>query len=352
MKKISLLFVLMLSSIISFAQGGLGAATIEFDEGKFADAKRHIDEASVHAKAALKSKTWFYRGQIYAAIASDSKISSLDPNAANVAYDAYKKAMDMEPAKGGYYKDAEAGMSRMYEVFINQGGGFFETKPDPDFKSAMKAFEKAQTLKPNDTTAYVYAAIAAAQIKDFEGYTRNIEPVLSMASAKLSSKIEHYPNVIAHYIETKNLPKALKIAEMASKDFPKNIQFVTYEAYLNQEMDNMPRALELYNKISNIAPNSTDGARGLGAYYFELARKEGNKEDKERTDKTITPAKSAEYDKKIRASLLLAIPHLEKVAAGNPKDLDILNTLVQCYQNTDNKTKLAETNKKIDALKK
>ncbi len=350
MKNLSLLFILMLFSIISFAQGGLGAATIEFDEGKLADAKVHIDEASKHPKASLKSKTWFYRGQIYAAIAASDKpdINKLDPNAANVAYDAYKKAMEMEPEKKGFYKDAEDGMKNMYGAFFNQAAISFDKK---DYKGAMKSFETAQKLKPNDTTAYVYAAIAAGQIDDFEGYTRNIEPIFSMPSAKPSSKIAHYPNVISHYLGKKDYAKALKITEMATKDFPKNVKFVTFEAYINQEMDNMPRALELYNKISNIDPNSTDGARGLGAYYFELARKDANKEDKERADKTLTPAKSTEYDKKIKASLLLAIPHLEKVAKGNPKDLDILQTLAQCYQSTDNKAKLAETNKKIEALK-
>lgn len=350
MKKISLLFVLMLFSVVSFAQGGLGAATIEFDEGKLADAKKHIDEASVHAKASLKSKTWFYRGQIYSAIAASDKadINKLDINAANVAYDAYKKAMDLEPEKKGFYKEAQDGMNNMYGAFFNQAAMYFDKK---DYKSAMKPFEMAQKLKPNDTTAYVYAAIGAAQVDDYEGYVRNIEPVFSMVSAKPSSKIAHYPNVVAHYLGKKDLPKALKIAEMASKDFPKNVKFITMEAYINQEMDNMPRALELYNKISNIDPTSTDGARGLGAYYYTIAQKDLAKEDKEIAAKTITPEKTKEYEKVIKGSLMLAIPHFEKIVKTNPKDLEVWQTLVQCYQYTDNKAKLAEANKKVDSLK-
>ena len=350
MKKLSLLFVLMLFSIISFAQGGLGAATIEFDEKKYPEAKKHIDEASVHPKASLKSKTWYYRGQIYAAIAASkvAEINKLDPNAANVAYDAYKKAMELEPEKKGFYKEAQEGMSNMYDAFINQAAIAYDKK---DFKGAMKTFEMAQKLKPNDTTAYVYAAIAAGQVDDFDGYVRNIEPIFSMTSTKPSSKITYYPNVITYYLGKKDYVKALKIAEMASKDFPKNIKFVTFEAYINQELDNMPRALELYNEISNIDPNSTDGARGLGAYYFTLAKKDVDKEDKERTDKTLTAEKSVDYEKKIKANLMIAIPHLEKVSRANPKDLEVLQTLAQCYQNTENKVKLAETNKKIEALK-
>ena len=350
MKKLSLLFVLMLFSVISFAQGGLGAATIEFDEKKYPEAKKHIDEASVHPKASLKSKTWFYRGQIYAAIAASdqAEINKLDPNAATVAYDAYKKAMELEPEKKGFYKEAQDGMNNMYGAFFNQAAASFGKK---DYKGAMKTFEMAQKLKVNDTTAYIYAAIAAAQVPDLEGYVRNIEVVFSMPSAKPSSKIEHYPNVISHYLEKKDFAKALKISEMASKDFPKDVKFVTFEAYINQEMGNMPRALELYNKISNIDPTSSDGSRGLGAYYFTLAQKDADKEDKERADKTLTAEKSADYEKKIKANLMIAIPHLEKVAKANPKDSDILKTLAQCYQNTDNKAKLAETNKKIEALK-
>ena len=44
--------------------------------GKYADAATYIDEAITVEKAALKEKTWRYRGEIYLNIAKDTALVS------------------------------------------------------------------------------------------------------------------------------------------------------------------------------------------------------------------------------------------------------------------------------------
>ena len=88
--------------------------------GKYADAATYIDEAITVEKAALKEKTWRYRGEIYLNIAKDTALVSAYPNALWTAKDAYLKARELD-VKGNYDREIITGLGLVQTTAANQG---------------------------------------------------------------------------------------------------------------------------------------------------------------------------------------------------------------------------------------
>ena len=87
---ITLLFLLSAGSMLGQKQ--VVSAFNANKTGDFASAASYIDEAITIEKAALKDKTWRYRGEIYLNIAQDSALSLAYPQALWTARDSYKKS--------------------------------------------------------------------------------------------------------------------------------------------------------------------------------------------------------------------------------------------------------------------
>src|SRR4028118_1777372 len=103
--------------------------------GKLDQAKAEIDKAMQNPKLSAKAKTWYYKGQIYEAIANDqTKIySKLDSNAATVAYESYKKASELDKPGGSFDKDSKAALTSqsLYAALFNQAIQRYQAKNYP-----------------------------------------------------------------------------------------------------------------------------------------------------------------------------------------------------------------------------
>ncbi|HOV10602.1 MAG TPA: hypothetical protein PLL90_02440, partial [Bacteroidales bacterium] len=99
MKKLVLVVIAVLISGITFSQTEVVSAYNYLKNGQLDKAKTYIDKACVNEKTKGLAKTWFYCGNIYLSIAltKEEKFKSLDSNAIQIAYDAYQKAIQLDP---------------------------------------------------------------------------------------------------------------------------------------------------------------------------------------------------------------------------------------------------------------
>ena len=82
---------------VAVAQKQVVSAYNANKSGDYKAAAGYIEEAITIEKAAIKDKTWRYRGEIYLNIANDSALSVEFPNALWVAKESYTKAKNWTP---------------------------------------------------------------------------------------------------------------------------------------------------------------------------------------------------------------------------------------------------------------
>ena len=129
--------------------------------------KEKSDKAITDPKAGAKSSTWLDRGKLYDEIAR--LYTEMDSSAALVAYESFKKAVEVDAAKPGKVtKEAqkfltggtdESGVN-LGTSLVKQGAEKFQTKK---YDEAIKFFNIAQEVNPKDTLAPLYGAYSAMQ---------------------------------------------------------------------------------------------------------------------------------------------------------------------------------------------
>ena len=85
----------ILFSIQALGQKEVVSAYNANKDGDYRKAATYIEQAILVEKAAIKDKTWRYRGEIYLNIATDPEISAEYPNALVLAKKAMKKLVKL-----------------------------------------------------------------------------------------------------------------------------------------------------------------------------------------------------------------------------------------------------------------
>jgi len=275
MKKAFIFGFISLLSTLSFAQSGeVTNAILAHKDGMLADAKTSIDKASVHEKTMNEAKTWFYKGKIYESISLDPDLSKQNPDAVKTAFESYTKAKQLDETAekpNKYKKDlAEAFSSQSLAISIQNGG--ITAYQNKNLDEAYNYFTIYQTLKPQDTLGYVYAASMALAKDDYkkakDAYTRGIEKTGYTSPEIFTNLIFIYKTVESE----KDLNKALEIARLGKAKYPNNPTFV------NQEVDLLEKTGKLPEAITNVESNIQKGDTKFENYLLLGSLYEKNKE--------------------------------------------------------------------------
>ena len=184
-------------------------------DGELDKAKEAIDRAAVHEKTKDKPKTWYFRGMIYENLLTtqNPKFKGAFPDAAKNAYESYSKAISMSKKGDEYFDQSTSRLENLWGAFLNDGVKKYEAK---DFPGSMASYELAQTIKPQDTTAFVYALYSALQTENLdktEAYTRQL--------FKMGRKsIEMYISLSRQARKLEKKEKALEIIQEGRKEYP------------------------------------------------------------------------------------------------------------------------------------
>ncbi|WP_291910627.1 hypothetical protein [Chitinophaga sp. CB10] len=222
-------------------------------------AKADIDAALQHDKTKNDAKTWFVDGRILEAMGTKAK----DPALALQAYDAYKKAYEINPDMKDGVLTLNQSMYNIYAVVANAGyAALNEQKWEPALNNFSKAEEVVSfynkqknitTPLPTDTALIFYTGYAASQAKQSDAALTYLQK-----AADLQFKGEPALYVILGqlYEEKGDNANWLKAIEQGKAVFPKDKRFNDMEMLYYTKTGKTAELLGMLEK--KIAENPSD----------------------------------------------------------------------------------------------
>lgn len=300
MKKIVYVSLLLCLVAAFPLKAQLSSAIASFNSNKFDKAKEKIDACLESEKLKGKSKMWYYRGKIYMAVAQNpgkiyGALKEANPDAIFVAYEAFKKAQELEPKKRGYYKTtAKALKGELHPISINRGVELYQKK-DPE--AALKAFDLAQKTNPESLLPFIYAGDVAREIKKNDVYEAALSSIIKfdasafealLKKSELESlkdseakkarlnkeKANYYAALVFLCRETKQYEKGVKVVDEGVKLYPahENLRALQVELYV--KTDKLDDAIK--NLEESIAKNPKEAANyvNLGVIYDKAGKQD------------------------------------------------------------------------------
>ncbi len=367
--------------VVGYAQKKpkINQALSALEEGNLAEAKSIIDEAIVHEKTKDDPKTWFYRGQIYAALDTANN----EPGALDESLEAFDRVLELDPEQKsvnsvdfntGQVVNVDSKRQGYYAYYYNEAISAYNKEK---FGSAADNFETAFYINPSDTNAILNAAYAAVADGDTERAKDNF---LKSYDAGVRDKTV-FLQLYNYAVTEERFEDGLDIIRKGKKAYPGDIDFSKYEINLliqlerteeaKSELENAieaepqnadlyfslgvlkeglgdkESALESYRKAIEIDPTHYNANFNLGVAVFN----EANELIKERNALSYKETtKNKELTKKINVQLEKALPIWEKLYSLKSADQTVLETLGYIYNSLGKKDKYNKIQDELDAL--
>lgn len=381
MKKSIFILALMLGSVTAFAQNSaINKAKSSLEKQEYSEALQYINEAAQHKRTSDKALTYYTQGQIYAAIATaeDEATRQMEPEALKKAKESFEKAKSLENNENStYYVFSDQELNNLWGQMINAGASAYEAG---NFEEAYKAFDRALQIKEKDTTAALYAGVAAWQFGDHD---KASEYYYKLVDWKEADK-DVYNTLIAYERDEKeNYEKAQVIIDKAQEQFPEDSDFTKQEVnllikmektaeakeelkraiaaepdnadlyfnlgYLSEELDDKAAAIEAYKQALEVDPTHKNASYNLAVIHYNQAAdvvREANQLGTSRADQ----AKYKELMTKAGNEFKAAIPFLEQAIKLHPDNRQLAEITMVAYDRAGMKDKAAEMQQKVDSM--
>lgn len=223
----------------------------------------------------------------------------------DMSYDAYMKAFEVDP-KGTKRKDIEAGLTELKSLYFDEAITKYTlsniVEANVIFESSLKTLENP-VMNGIDSMVVYYTAVTANAIGDEDKALKYLEKCrqigyyvdgnvygslgeiyknrgdLEKSKAILSEGFSKFPtnqmiliSLINIFLETNDDPnKVLELIHAAQANEPNNPSLYWAEGNVYKNLDNLDKAVELYNKSFEINNNYIFGVFTVGATYYEKA---------------------------------------------------------------------------------
>lgn len=379
-KSVILLFMCFGFVAVQAQNKAVNKASRALDKEDYAEAKAQIDQAVEHEKTRDKAKTWFTKGQIYGAIAmaEDESVQGLAEEPLKEASEAYQKAMELEGKDTApMYVFSQQELEGLWGQMINEGATFYEAG---DYEDAVKYFDRALMVKPEDTTAALYAGVAAQQMGD-----RDLSSEYFYRLVEYDNADEDIYNTLISYERDykENYEKAESLIKKAQEEFPENSEFKKQEVslllkqnktaeakqelesaiasepdnpdlyfnlgFLNEELGDQDAAIDAYKKALEADPTHESAAFNLAVIHYNRAAdliKEANQlgisaEDRKKEQELLTKA-----DERFTE----ALPYLDKARELHPDNRTMVEISMVAYDRAGEREKAEELQTKLDSM--
>ncbi len=323
------------------------------------------DEASVNASTMEKSKTWFYRGQLYTLIFIDKTLKPKYGNAAAEAVKAFKKLYDLKDPKFKDWEDVYKYMFPLATNSFNEGVDYYQAK---NFAQAYQYFYSIKDInevligkgqKPNIELAVALknAAISAENSGNAEATISVLKDWLAVApeasayrSLGLAYKkqgkadearktidegISKYPKdanllveKINFYLESAQYTDALTYVDNLLEVEPKNDGALFIKGLAYEKIGNEDSVVYYYLKAAEVNPTNVKPWNNLGALY--VAKANALVEPMNKLGNSSAEIKKYDELKALRKSYYQkAKPYLDKAHEIEPNDPQINRVLKQ-----------------------
>lgn len=264
MKKLMLSFLFSASVMSVMAQRAkVTSAEESLQKKEYDKAKADIDAALQNDKTKDDAKTWYVKGKIHEALATEKK--SL-PDALE-AFEAYRKSIDKNPKLSEMLLEINQRMFNVYATVGNAGyAGLNSQQWDSSFVNFQKAVEISNYYNskgltgsiPTDTAMIFYTGYAAQQAgKKDEAFTY----LKKAADLKFKNEPALYVLLAQQYEERKDNAAWLKTIEDSKAMFPNDKRFNDMEMIYYSKTGKTNELLDMLAK--KVAENPNDFAATL-----------------------------------------------------------------------------------------
>ncbi|MET4104807.1 tetratricopeptide repeat protein [Hymenobacter sp. UYP22] len=348
-------------------------------QGTLDKARTEIDKAITNEKTQGKAKTWYTRGEIYEGIVASPIYGKSLPvmEGTKTAFESYSKAVSLEGKDSEYGKMATAKLDGLYGLALNAGVESYNGK---DYAKAIDSYRMAQQIRPQDSTAYLYAAYASEANQDFGG-AKEMYGKLQGIGYKSP---QMYGRLLQIARQEKDDAAALKVVQDALVAYPTNKSFMLEELnmYLSagrgkEALDKIDRAiaadptnsnlyavkgsildgdkqpvkaLEAYRKAVEVDPTNFDANFNLGVYSYNKGADLFTKASKMSLADYNKNGKKFEADGK--KWFQESIPYFEKALQAQPNDRSTISSLQKAYLRVGRTADSEKMSAKLDASKK
>ncbi|WP_269222657.1 tetratricopeptide repeat protein [Flavobacterium sp. IMCC34518] len=284
-----------------------------------------------------KSDFYFLKGNVLKDIAS----KQIDvANNLSLASEAYQELINAESESGKfkYTLQANIALRDMKSVLVN--GASDDYKIGKYKESAEKSY-KVYLLDKKDTLNLYYAASSSMLVKDYDSAIKYYE---ELDKLKYSGKgVSYYATNKKTKLEERFISPSVREVSLKSElyekprneDSPsKKMEINKNLAFLYLEKNNLAKAESYYTKVLELDPKYIDGYINMA--YLKLEGKKPIMDEMNALGNT--PKEMEQYDKlKTKKDDLVksVIPYLKKALAIEPKNLDVIKSLLGVYRSLD-----------------
>lgn len=241
-------------------------------DGRLDKAKEMIDAAAIHQETMNDAKTWLYKGNVYINIAltKEEKYKNLDPNALEVAYQAYQKSIELDKdfnAIGVKISNANIGLSLVADEYYNRGVTFYNAG---SFDDAKKQFEITKKINGSkDTAATFLIATCALKLNNVELAEKYLK---ELGNRKDYANPQVFTMLTNIYASRKDTASMLNVVKAGRKRFPENLELIISETNYYLLKGEYEKAKELLQQAIAKNPDKAELHYAIGANYDALAQ--------------------------------------------------------------------------------
>ncbi|WP_281638007.1 tetratricopeptide repeat protein [Flavobacterium marginilacus] len=339
-KFVILSMVLLINVCVNAQKGQIKEAQSVFASGKSQDALGILKKTEyliVNANDEDKSDFYFLKGNVL----KDLAAKNIDPaNNFALASEAYQELIKAEN-EGGKYKftlQANTALKEMKSKLVN--GAVDDFKNGKYKESAEKSY-KVYLFDKRDTLNLFNAAAASMVAKDYESSIKYYEEL---------RKINYSGKRIIYYATNKKTKEEDAFVSAGARDSgilaalyekprdefspSKRLEINKNLAYIYLSKNDFEKSEICYNKVVELDPKYIDAYINLA--YGKLESKKVYVDQMSALGNT--PKEMEQYDQlKIKKDNLVksAIPYLQKALSIDPKNQDVIKSLLSVYRSLD-----------------
>ncbi len=328
------------------------------------------DEAAANQSTMGKWKTWFYRGEMYTLVFTDTTLKKKYGSAAFEAINAFKKLYEINDPKFKDWNEVEKYMLPLATSAFNEGVDQFQAK---NYAQAYQYFYsikdinailegKGKTANIDLATALKNAAISAENAGDLDGAIKvykdwiavkpdaaayraygaalekkgnpeEAEKIIDEGLSKFPQDANLLVEKINKYLADAKYTDALTYVNNLLSVEPNNDGALFIKGLAYEKIGNEDSVVYYYLKSAEINPKNVKPWNNLGALYVNKAN--AIIEQMNKLGNTAEDTKKYDELKEQRKALYLkAKPYLEKANEIEPGDAQITRTLKQIQMYT------------------
>ncbi|MCY7353154.1 MAG: hypothetical protein LH606_21270 [Cytophagaceae bacterium] len=368
MKRLVLLALLgVFAAATAFGQN---AAIDKALQDEIKKTKEKSDKDITNDKAKDKAKTWIDRAKAYEEVAL--RYASLDSSAALIAYDAYKKAVELDTKEGKQGKLAKeaqdilvGGGNNLYAALMQQGAAKYQAK---NMKDALKLMQTASMVHAKDTTATLYTGIVAQQLDDQKLARESFERYLAGGG----KGPEIFYAVANMYKAEKNFDQAVKVLDQGIAANPTNKDLQSEKINIFLSSGKADEAISNLKQMADADPKNVQTVLNLAILYDNQATNLGDElkktndqmkkggqltkriaDQKGKTDayaSEITRLQAAVKKQPKSVEMKRLLTDANKVQAENKATLDQLNQDLKTFESSQQGVSVEDLKKRTDEM--